>query len=73
MSKRSGITNDPNRRKKELSQEYTNLKDFKIIKKFPNKDKAQKWENKQPNSHPGGPKTPGPYYGYSHSYEKKKK
>ena len=73
MPKRYGMTNDPNRRKQELKKEYSGVNSFKIEKKFPNKQAAQEWENKKPNSHPGGPKTSGTYYGYSHSYSKKKK
>ena len=73
MPKRYGITSDPSRREGELEREYSGFRNFEIVRKFPNQEAAQKWENKQPNAHPGGQKTDGPFYAYSHHYKKKKK
>ncbi len=63
MPKRRGITNNPKRREKELNQEYSVVKNFKIEKKIPDQKTAQEWENKKPNN-PGGPKAKGPYTNY---------
>lgn len=72
MPKRYGITNNPERRKCELENEFSGLKKFNVEKKFPNQEKAQAWENKKRNQHAGGPKTEGPIYGYSHEYTHRK-
>lgn len=72
MPKRYGITVNPERRKNELNSTFYGLANFKIEKKFSNQELAQKWENKKKNCHPGGPKTEGPVYGYSHSYNRRK-
>ena len=70
--KRYGITNDPERRRKELENTFSGIKNFKVEKKFSNQKAAQEWENTKKNQHPGGPKTKGPVYGYSHDYNRKK-
>ena len=70
--KRYGITNDPERRKKELENTFSSFKNFKIEQKFPDQKTAQKWENTKKNQHSGGPKIKGPVYGYSHDYNHKK-
>ena len=70
--KRHGITNNPKRREKELKKTLSNVEDFKVEKKFSNQRTAQKWENTKSDQHPGGKKTKGPIYGYSHSYSKRK-
>ena len=72
MKKRYGITSDPERREKELKNDFSGLNSFKVEKKFPNQKAAQNWENTKKNQHPGGPKTPGPIYGYSHNYTRRK-
>ena len=72
MPKRYGITNNPERREKELKNEYSGFSNFKKEQIFPNREMAQKWENTKKNQHPGGPKTKGPIYGYSHSYSRRK-
>ena len=74
VKKRYGITINPPRREGELKREYAGFRKFKVEKKFPNKKEAQKWEDKQSGTHnPGGPKTKGTHYGYSHEYKNKKK
>lgn len=72
MKKRYGITKDPERRVKELENTFSGVKNFKIEKQFPNQKEAQMWENTKPNQHPGGPKTRGPVFGYSHNYSRRK-
>ena len=72
MPKRYGITNDPDRRKQQLESEFSGVKNFKVEQEFPNQESAQRWENTKKNQHPGGPKTEGIYYGYSHNYTRKK-
>ena len=72
MPKRYGITSDPKRRETELKKEYVGFSNFQKERRFPNQESAQKWENTKKNQHPGGPKTPGPFYGYSHSYTRRK-
>ena len=72
MKKRHGITSDPKRRERELSNIFSGVANFKVEKKFPNQAEAQKWENTKKNQHPGGPKTEGPFYGYSHNYSRRK-
>ena len=72
MAKKYGITNDPDRRERELRKQYVGFKNFKRLQQFPNKKTAQAWENGKSNAHPGGPKAPGPYYGYSFDYSGKK-
>ena len=72
MPKRYGITSNPGRRKNELKSEFSGMKNFKVESTFPNQESAQKWENTKKNQHPGGPKTPGTFYGYSHSYTRRK-
>ena len=72
MSKRYGITNDPERREQELKSEFVGFKGFKVEQRFSNQESAQRWENTKRNQHPGGPKTSGPIYGYSHSYTRRK-
>ncbi len=72
MQIRHGITNDSKRREAELRNHYHGFKNFRIIKRFSSKSAAQAWENGKSNAHPGGPKTSGPYYGYSHEYTRKK-
>ena len=72
MPKRYGITSDPQRRKEELGNIFSGVENFKIEKKFPNQTMAQKWENTKENQHAGGPKKNGPFYGYSHSYTRRK-
>ena len=56
----------------ELERKYSGFRNFRIEKKFPNQEEAQKWESRQFNTHPGGPKAEGPFYGYSHDYDKRK-
>ncbi len=70
--KRYGTTNNPSRRQQELQNEYSGFLGFKVERQFSSKAAAQKWENTKLNAHPGGPKTSGPVYGYSHSYTRKK-
>ncbi len=70
--KKSGITSDPARREKELKREFSGMSNFKVEEKFPSQKAAQKWENAQKNQHPGGPKTSGPFYGYSFNYNRKR-
>ena len=70
--KRYGITNDPERRRKELENTFSGIKNFKVEKEFSNQKTAQEWENTKKNQHPGGPKTKGPVYGYSHYYNRRK-
>ena len=72
MKKRYGITSDPERRERELKNEFSGLSGFKTEKKFFSQKAAQKWEDAKKNQHPGGPKTPGPFYGYSHDYTGRK-
>lgn len=72
MSKRYGITDDPERRKRELENDFSGMKNFKVEKAFPNQESAQKWENTKKNQTLGGPKTLGPFYGYSHNYIRRK-
>ena len=72
MKKRYGITNDPDRREKELRNDFSGVKNFKIEKTFPNQKSAQNWENTKTNQHPGGLKTSGPIHGYSHNYTRRK-
>ena len=72
MPRRHGIANDPCRRRMELEREYSGFRHFIIEKRFPNQEEAQKWESRQFNTHPGGPKAEGPFYGYSHYYKKKR-
>ena len=72
MKKRYGITNDPERRHDELKKEFSGLKNFQIEGKFSSQKLAQEWENRKKNQHPGGPKTEGPIYGYSHNYNRRK-
>ncbi len=72
MSKRYGITSDPERRERELKNQFVGFRGFKVEKPFPNQEMAQKWENTKRNQHPGGPKTSGPVYGYSHHYTRRK-
>ena len=72
MPKRYGITSNPERRERELKNEFYGLKNFKLEGKFPNQKEAQKWENTHKNQHPGGPKTSGPIHGYSHDYTRRK-
>ena len=72
MPKKHGITNNPTRRRRELKQEYLGFKNFRIEKEFPNQEEAQEWESKQPDTHPGGPKIRGPFYGYSYHYKQKR-
>ena len=72
MKKRYGITSDPKRREKELKNEFFGMKNFKVERKFPSQKAAQNCENTKKNQHPGGPKTPGPFYGYSHNYTRRK-
>ena len=60
------------RRENELKGTFYDVTKFKIEKKFSNQELAQKWENEQKNCHPGGPKTEGPVYGYSHNYKRRK-
>ena len=72
MPKRFGITNDPQRRKRELESNFSGISNFKVERKFSNQEAAQNWENTKTNQHPGGPKTPGPFYGYSHNYTRRK-
>ena len=72
MPKRFGITNDPERRERELKSEFSGMKGFKVERKFSSQKAAQNWENTKKNQHPGGPKTPGPVYGYSHNYTRRK-
>ncbi len=72
MPKRYGITSDPQRRERELENEFSGSRNFKVERKFPNQKSAQEWENTKKNQHPGGPKTPGPIYGYSHDYTRRK-
>ena len=72
MPKRYGITSNPQRRKGELENTFSGLKNFKIEKKFPNQETAQKWENTKKNQHAGGPKKEGAFYGYSHDYNRRK-
>ena len=72
MKKRYGITKNPKRREGELKNTFFGVKNFTIEKKFPNQEVAQSWENTKPNQHPGGPKTEGPIYGYSHNYSRRK-
>ena len=72
MPKRYGITSNPRRREAELSREYHGFKNFRVVMEFPNKDVAQDWERGKPNAHSGGRNADGPYYGYYHSYSRKK-
>ena len=72
MPKRYGITNNPERREKELKNEFSGMKNFKIEQTFSNQKAAQKWENTKKNQHAGGPKTKGPIAGYSHNYTRRK-
>ena len=72
MKKRYGITNNPERREKELENTFSGIKNFKIEKRFSTQKMAQKWENTKQNQHPGGPKTTGPIFGYSHNYTRRK-
>ncbi len=72
MKKRYGITNDPKRRERELKNAFSGLNNFKVEGKFPSQTAAQNWENTKRNQHPGGPKTSGPFYGYSHNYTRRK-
>ena len=72
MKKRYGITGNPQRREIELKNTFSGVTNFKIEKKFPNQELAQKWENTKKNQHPGGPKTEGVFYGYSHNYTRRK-
>ena len=72
MPRKYGITNNPSRRRMELKQEYFGLKHFRVEKEFPNQEEAQEWESKQPDTHPGGPKIRGPFYGYSYHYKQKR-
>ena len=72
MKKRHGITSNPERREKELKSEFSGMKNFKVEKTFSNQSAAQKWENTKKNQHPGGPKTSGSIYGYSHNYTRRK-
>ena len=72
MPKRYGITNNPERREKELENAFSGVKNFKVEKRFSTQENAQKWENTKQNQHPGGPKIKGPIYGYSHEYNRRK-
>ena len=72
MPRRQGITSNISRRRGELEREYSGFRNFKIERRFPNQEAAQKWENKQPNANPGGPKIDGPFFGYSHYYKNKR-
>ena len=72
MKKRYGITSDPKRRERELKNEFSGVRNFTVEKKFSNQTLAQKWENTKKNQHPGGPKTEGSIYGYSHNYSRRK-
>ena len=72
MPKRYGNTNNLERRKIELKNDFFGFKNFKLEKTFSNQKEAQKWENTKKNQHPGGPKTSGPIYGYSHDYTRRK-
>ena len=72
MPRRHGITNDLSRERMKLEREYSGFRNFTIEKKFPNREEAQRWENRQFNTHSGEPKTDGPYYGYSHDYRQKR-
>lgn len=49
MPKRYGITNNPERREKELENTFSGIKKFKIEKQFSSKKAAQEWENTKPN------------------------
>ena len=72
MPKKYGITNNLSRRRVELEREYSGFRNFRFEKKFPNQEAAQKWKNRQFNTHPGEPKADGPFYGYSHDYKQKR-
>ena len=72
MPRRRGITNNPALKRSQLEREYDGFRYFKVEKRFPNQEEAQKWENRQFYIHQGGPKMRGPFFGYSYYYEKKK-
>ena len=72
MPKLYGITNDPPRKRMELEQEYVDFENFRVEKRFPNQEEAQKWESKQPYTYLGEPKADGPFYGYSYEFKKRK-
>ena len=72
MKKRYGITSDPKRRERELKSDFSGMRNFTVEKIFSNQASAQKWENTKKNQHPGGPKTEGLFYGYSHNYSRRK-
>ena len=72
MSKRYGITNNPERREQELKNQFFGFGSFKVEKTFSNQKSAQRWENTKRNQQAGGPKTSGPIYGYSHEYTRRK-
>ncbi len=52
MKKRYGITSDPKRRERELKNEFSGMRNFKVEKSFSNQTSAQKWENTKKNQHP---------------------
>ena len=70
MTRYSGITNDPTRRRGEHQAAKKNVREWSQ-QQFPSQDAAQRWENSQPGEHePGGNLGRGPYWGYTFLYDK---
>ena len=72
MIRYSGITTNLDRRKKEHESDHPNLKNWTVAnngKSFTNREKAQEWEDKQPEEHHGGGRDSGlTWYGYYYEY-----
>ena len=48
------------------------LDSLELKKDFQVKKRPKNGESRQFNTHPGGPKAKGPFYGYSHYYDKRR-
>ena len=72
MRKRYGITNNPEKREKELRKSHDGVKNFKVVKQFPDQKTAQNWE-KYKRDWRKKEKGAKYFHGYCSPYRKKTK